>query len=126
MTPLQLGALVSAIANGGTLYYLQHPTTQADVAAFEPKVKRLLDIKGVIPEILPGMQGAVDFQQWNGAELADELRAVSGVREDRDLLEQRDAVWMVCELCGRADGADRYGDLSEWQRGRSLDRRRRS
>ena len=26
MTPLQLGALVSAIANGGTLYYLQHPT----------------------------------------------------------------------------------------------------
>ena len=25
MTPLQLGALVSAIANGGTLYYLQHP-----------------------------------------------------------------------------------------------------
>src|SRR4029077_11566913 len=27
MTPLQLGAMVSAIANGGTLYYLQHPTT---------------------------------------------------------------------------------------------------
>jgi penicillin-binding protein 2 len=61
MTPLQLGALVSAIANGGTLYYLQHPTSQADVAEFQPKVKRLLDIKGVIPEILPGMQGAVDF-----------------------------------------------------------------
>jgi penicillin-binding protein 2 len=61
MTPLQLGALVSAIANGGTLYYLQHPTTQAQVAAFEPKVKRLLDISDVIPEILPGMQGAVNF-----------------------------------------------------------------
>ena len=61
MTPLQLGALVSAIANGGTLYYLQHPTTQADVTSFEPKVKRLLDIKDVIPEILPGMEGAVDF-----------------------------------------------------------------
>ena len=25
MTPLQLGALVTAISNGGTLYYLQHP-----------------------------------------------------------------------------------------------------
>jgi penicillin-binding protein 2 len=61
MTPLQLGALVSAIANGGTLYYLQHPATQADVTAFQPKVKRLLDIKDVIPEILPGMEGAVDF-----------------------------------------------------------------
>jgi penicillin-binding protein 2 len=61
MTPLQLGALVSAIANGGTLYYLQHPTTAADIAAFEPKVKRLLDIQDVIPEILPGMQGAVTF-----------------------------------------------------------------
>jgi len=61
MTPLQLGALVSAIANGGTLYYLQHPTSQADVTAFEPKVKRLLDIKDVIPQILPGMEGAVDF-----------------------------------------------------------------
>src|SRR5580700_2960350 len=61
MTPLQLGALVSAIANGGTLYYLQHPTNEADVTAFQPKVKRLLDIKNVIPEILPGMGGAVDF-----------------------------------------------------------------
>jgi penicillin-binding protein 2 len=61
MTPLQLGALVSAIANGGTLYYLQHPTTQAAATDFVPKVKRLLEIKGVIPEILPGMQGAVDF-----------------------------------------------------------------
>src|ERR1700757_123514 len=27
MTPLQLGALVSAVSNGGSLYYLQHPTT---------------------------------------------------------------------------------------------------
>ena len=61
MTPLQLGALVSAIANGGTLYYLQHPTSEADVTAFQPRVKRLLDIKDVIPEILPGMGGAVDF-----------------------------------------------------------------
>jgi penicillin-binding protein 2 len=61
MTPLQLGALVSAIANGGTLYYLQHPTTVAEAEAFTPKVKRLLDIEDVIPEILPGMQGAVNF-----------------------------------------------------------------
>src|SRR5580704_5514723 len=44
VTPLQLGAFVAAIANGGTLYYLQHPTTPDEVAAFEPRVKRTLDI----------------------------------------------------------------------------------
>ena len=60
MTPLQLGALVSAVANGGTLYYLQHPETPAQLEAFNPKVKRILDIAPVIPEILPGMAGAVD------------------------------------------------------------------
>jgi len=69
MTPLQLGALVSAIANGGTLYYLQHPTTPEDIASFEPKVKRLLDIKNAIPEILPGMQGAVNFSNGTARSL---------------------------------------------------------
>jgi penicillin-binding protein 2 len=61
MTPLQLGALVSAIANGGTLYYLQHPETAEDVATFEPKVKRVLDIAPLIPEISVGMSGAVEY-----------------------------------------------------------------
>jgi cell division protein FtsI/penicillin-binding protein 2 len=71
MTPLQLGALVSAIANGGTLYYLQHPTTPEEVANFEPKVKRQLDIKDVIPEILPGMRGAVDFSNGTARSLRE-------------------------------------------------------
>ena len=61
MTPLQLGALVAAIANGGTLYYLQHPESAEDVAAFEPKVKRTLDIAPLIPEISQGMEGAVEY-----------------------------------------------------------------
>jgi penicillin-binding protein 2 len=61
MTPLQLGALVSAIANGGTLYYLQHPETPEDVASFEPKVKRQLNIAPLIPEIQDGMAGAVQY-----------------------------------------------------------------
>ncbi|WP_348269985.1 penicillin-binding transpeptidase domain-containing protein [Edaphobacter paludis] len=59
MTPLQLGAIVSAIANGGTLYYLQHPETPQEVADFTPKVKRTLNIAPIIPEIIPGMAGAV-------------------------------------------------------------------
>jgi penicillin-binding protein 2 len=61
MTPLQLGALVAAIANGGTLYYLQHPESQVDLATFEPKVKRTLDIAPLIPEISVGMEGAVQY-----------------------------------------------------------------
>ncbi|WP_263379123.1 penicillin-binding transpeptidase domain-containing protein [Granulicella paludicola] len=69
MTPLQLGALVSAIANGGTLYYLQHPTSQAEVSNLQPQVKRQLDIANVIPQILPGMQGAVDFRNGTARSL---------------------------------------------------------
>lgn len=61
MTPLQLGALVSAIANGGTLYYLQHPTTPAEAVNFQPRIKRKLDISRVIPEIAPGMGAVVQY-----------------------------------------------------------------
>jgi penicillin-binding protein 2 len=61
MTPLQLGAMVSAIANGGTLYYLQHPTTPEEIANFQPRIKRQLDIKPLIPEISLGMAGAVQY-----------------------------------------------------------------
>lgn len=60
-TPLQLAALISAIANGGTLYYLQYPRSQAEVQEFVPRVKRRLDIDGLIPAIKPGMRGAVEF-----------------------------------------------------------------
>jgi penicillin-binding protein 2 len=61
MTPLQLGALVSAIANGGTLYYLQHPTTPEEVLDFQPKIKRQLDISTLSPDMLDGMTGAVEY-----------------------------------------------------------------
>jgi penicillin-binding protein 2 len=61
MTPLQLGAMVSAIANGGTLYYLQHPTTPEQIANFQPRIKRQLDIEPLIPEISLGMAGAVQY-----------------------------------------------------------------
>ena len=61
MTPLQLGAMVAAIANGGTLYYLQHPETPEDVASFTPKVKRILDIAPLLPDMHPGMAAAVEY-----------------------------------------------------------------
>ena len=61
MTPLQLGAFVAAIANGGTLYYLQHPTNPQEAASFEPRVKRTLEIAKFVPDLQDGMAGAVEY-----------------------------------------------------------------
>jgi len=60
-TPLQLAALMSAIANGGTLYYLQYPHSQAEAKEFVPHVKRKLEIEGLVPIVKSGMRGAVEF-----------------------------------------------------------------
>jgi penicillin-binding protein 2 len=59
MTPLQLGALVSTVANGGTLYYLQYPRTPEEKDNFEPLIKRTLDIKSLLPDLRDGMHAAV-------------------------------------------------------------------
>jgi membrane carboxypeptidase/penicillin-binding protein len=61
LTPLQLGAFVAALANGGTLYYLQHPTSQEEAATLAPKVKRTLDISKFVPDMEDGMAGAVEY-----------------------------------------------------------------
>ncbi len=59
VTPLQLAAFVSAIANGGRLYYLQYPRSQAELETFEPRVKRVLDVQEILPELREGMMAAV-------------------------------------------------------------------
>lgn len=61
MTSLQLGALLSAVANGGTLYYLQQPTSPEQVANFQARVKRQLNIASLIPEISDGLARAVEY-----------------------------------------------------------------
>ncbi len=61
LTPLQLAAMVSAIANGGTLYYLQYPRNQEEALSVVPKVKRKLELDSQLPEMRPGMMGAVEF-----------------------------------------------------------------
>ncbi len=61
LTPLEYAALIGAVANGGTLYYLQYPKTPQDAQALVPRVKRRLDIEQFIPEIKPGMMGAVEY-----------------------------------------------------------------
>jgi penicillin-binding protein 2 len=59
MTPLQLGALVSTVANGGTLYYLQYPRSFGEAENFEPRIKRTLDIQSLLPDLRDGMHAAV-------------------------------------------------------------------
>jgi penicillin-binding protein 2 len=59
MTPLQLASLVSTLANGGTMYYLQYPRTAGERESFTPRVKRQLDIGALLPDIQEGMLAAV-------------------------------------------------------------------
>jgi penicillin-binding protein 2 len=61
LTPLELTSLMSAIANGGTMYYLQYPRSQEEAGKVVPRIKRRLDIAKWIPEIKPGMMGAVEY-----------------------------------------------------------------
>jgi penicillin-binding protein 2 len=61
ITPLEMAGLMGAVANGGTLYYLQYPKNAQQAGTIIPQVKRRLDIDMLIPEIKPGMMGAVEY-----------------------------------------------------------------
>jgi len=62
LTPLQLSSILTTVANGGTIYYLQYPRTQAEIETFVPQVRRRLEnFEPAIQEIRPGMQGSVEF-----------------------------------------------------------------
>ncbi len=61
LTPLELTSVISAVANGGTMYYLQYPRSQDDAQKFIPRIKRTLDISNLTEEIRPGMMGAVEY-----------------------------------------------------------------
>ena len=74
-TPLQFAALMSAVANGGTLYYLQYPRAPQEIAGFVPTVKRHLDMRPAISNIIPGLRGAVET---GTAHRARQEAAISG------------------------------------------------
>jgi penicillin-binding protein 2 len=76
MTPLQLGALVSSFANGGTLYYLQYPRTAEDRANFAPRVKRQLNIESLLPEVRDGMLAAVLYGTARLSYISDDEQAL--------------------------------------------------
>jgi len=77
-TPLELAGLITAVANGGTLYWLQYPRSQAEVEHFQPLVKRHLDISSLVDTIKPGMRGAVDYGTARRAKQDEEIFGKTG------------------------------------------------
>ena len=77
VTALQLGNLVSAMANGGKLLVPQIPDPQEPSTKFKPKVRRKLDIDAnVLQRMVPGMVGAVNY--GSGRKAYDPLQTVAG------------------------------------------------
>ncbi len=77
-TPLHLAALMGAVANGGTLYYLQYPRDQWEAARLVPRIKRHLGIGDYLPLIKPGMLGAVEFGTARRAQQDDPIAGKTG------------------------------------------------
>lgn len=73
LTPLQLAALLGAIANGGTLYQLQYPKDANEAAYFQARVKRHLEVGQYVEDLKRGMRGAT---------LYGTARRVSSLTED--------------------------------------------
>ena len=107
LTPLQLAAIMGTIANGGTIYYLQHPRSQEEVAALVPRVKRRLDIGDQIPDVRPGMRGAVEYGT---------ARRINAVTEDPIMgktgtaVDKRTHIWA---------GLDHFEEVKPKESGRS-------
>lgn len=77
VTPLQLGTLVSAMANGGKLLTPQIAHTQKEASKMSPKVRRQLDITPEVwQRMVPGMVGAVNY--GSGRKAYDPAQTVAG------------------------------------------------
>ena len=61
LTPLELAALLSAVSNGGTLYYLQYPRNQEDAAHLVPRIKRQFEFGPWISDLKSGMKAVTDY-----------------------------------------------------------------
>ena len=77
VTPLQLGTLVSAMANGGKLLVPQIAHNQKEASKMSPKVRRQLEITtDVWQRMIPGMVGAVNY--GSGRKAYDPSQTVAG------------------------------------------------
>jgi penicillin-binding protein 2 len=77
VTPLQLGTLVSAMANGGKLLVPQIAHSAKELNKMGPKVRRQLEITtDVWQRMVPGMVGAVNY--GSGRRAYDPTQTVAG------------------------------------------------
>ena len=77
VTPLQLGTLVSAMANGGRLLTPQIPHSAKEANKMSPKVRRVLPITSdVWQRMVPGMVGSVNY--GSGRRAYDPTQTVAG------------------------------------------------
>jgi len=77
VTPLQLGTLVSAMANGGRLLVPQIPHSAKEQNKMAPKVRRQLPITAdVWARMVPGMVGSVNY--GSGHKAYDPTQTVAG------------------------------------------------
>ena len=77
VTPLQLGTLVSAMANGGRLLTPQIARSPKEASKMNVKVRRHLDISNdVWQRMIPGMVGAVNY--GSGRKAYDPSQTVAG------------------------------------------------
>ena len=77
VTPLQLGTLVSAMANGGKLLVPQIPRSAKEQSKLNPKVRRQLPITSEVwQRMVPGMVGAVNY--GSGRKAYDPAQTVAG------------------------------------------------
>ena len=77
VTPLQLGTLVSAMANGGKLLTPQIPRTAKEQSKLNVKVRRQIPVNADIwQRMVPGMVGAVNY--GSGRKAYDPTQTVAG------------------------------------------------
>jgi cell division protein FtsI/penicillin-binding protein 2 len=69
---------MSAIANGGTLYFLQYPRTPEEIANFSPRIKRQLDIQRFVSGVTPGLREAVEFGTAHRARQEEAIAGKTG------------------------------------------------
>ena len=77
VTPVQLGTLVSAMANGGRLLQPQIAHSQKEASKMAPKVRRQLNVTSEVwQRMVPGMVGAVNY--GSGRKAYDPTQTVAG------------------------------------------------